>query len=535
MAVKSPYAWTQPGWLSEMPSGQPDAEEIWVYADRFSYQAGETVRLHVHTTADSYEVEIFRDGATPERVLLTTDRPGIVQSTPTDSYAVGCGWSVTDEFVVPAEWRPGYYLVLVRFIDRAGAPHEREGFFVVRASTPQAPAVLVLTTSTMMAYNDWGGANHYRGLSEDPRHDIASAILSTQRPVARGMCKLPPGAPREAHELPPPQFAPPRYRAKEWARLTGRSRHYASAGWATYERHFVVWAEQHGYALDYLTQQDLDLRPDCLDGYQCVVIVGHDEYWSWRMRDTLDSFISGGGNLARFAGNFEWQVRLEENGTRQVCYKSLDDPVEDRRLTTIIWDHPMIDRPAAKSIGLTGTAGIYTRYGVATPRSSGGFTVYRPDHWVFEGSDLYYGDVLGGAPVNVVGFEVDGVEYTFRKGLPYPTFEDGAPESLEILAMAPAVAGEIDRWDGTEAINGPLYELQEQLESTFGDDLPEYLRDRQYGAGMIGVCTSGAGTIVNVGTTDWVNGLIHRDPFAEQITHNVLRRLSGQSSGTTAP
>ena len=128
------------------------------------------------------------------------------------------------------------------------------------------------------------------------------------------MCKLPPGAPREGHQVPPPQFAPPRYRAKEWARLTGRSRHYASAFWATYERHFVVWAERQGYELDYLTQQDLDLSPECLDGYRCVVIVGHDEYWSWRMRDTLDRFLDRGGNLARFAGNFEWQVRLEEKG-----------------------------------------------------------------------------------------------------------------------------------------------------------------------------------------------------------------------------
>ena len=40
MTMKSPYAWTAPGWLSEMPSGEPDAEEIWVYADRYSYAPG---------------------------------------------------------------------------------------------------------------------------------------------------------------------------------------------------------------------------------------------------------------------------------------------------------------------------------------------------------------------------------------------------------------------------------------------------------------------------------------------------------------
>ena len=125
-----------------------------------------------------------------------------------------------------------------------------------------------------------------------------------------------------------------------------------------------------------------------------------------------------------------------------------------------------------------------------------------------------------------MAFEVDGVDYTFRKGLPYPTCEDGAPPSLEILAMAPAVVGEVDRWNGTEAINGPEYEYLEQVAAQFGDDLPEYLRDRRYGAGMIGVCSRGHGTIVNVGTTDWVSGLDHRDPFVERTTHNVLRTLT---------
>lgn len=527
MTPKSPYVWTAPGWSSEMPSGKPDAEEIWVYADKYSYGPDESVALHVHTTAERYDVDIIRDGAHPERMLSLTDRPGRLQPTPADSYAAGCGWEVTDTFTVPAEWKPGFYLVLVRFIDRAGAPFEGEGFFVVRAQAPTNDAVILLTTSTMTAYNDWGGANHYRGLSEDPRNDIASPVLSTLRPVARGMCRLPPDAPREGHREAPPQFAPPRYRAKEWARLRGRSRHYASAFWATYERHFVVWAEQQGYTFDYLTQQDLDRSIDCLDGYRCAIIVGHDEYWSWRMRDALDRFLDEGGNVARFAGNFEWQIRLEDNGTRQICYKSrAKDPVEDPRFTTIMWDHPVVSRPAAQTMGLTGMGGIYTRYGVATPRSSGGFTVYRPDHWVFEKTDLYYGDVLGGAPSYVVAFEVDGVDYTFRKGLPYPTYADGAPESLEILAMAPAVLGETDRFNGTEAINGPEFEFLNHVEEQFGDDLPEYLQGPRYGAGMIGVSRRGTGTVVNIATTDWVTGLDHRDPYVEQVTHNVLRRLT---------
>ena len=53
-----------------------------------------------------------------------------------------------------------------------------------------------------------------------------------------------------------------------------------------------------------------------------MVFVGHDEYWSWEMRDAVDAYIDSGGHCARFAGNFFWQIRLEGSaGDVQVCYK----------------------------------------------------------------------------------------------------------------------------------------------------------------------------------------------------------------------
>ena len=85
---------------------------------------------------------------------------------------------------------------------------------------------------------------------------------------------------------------PPPY---EWARLNGYSRHLADAYWATYQRNFALWAERNGYELDYLTQHDLHLDAGALDGYRCAVVVGHDGYWSWPMRDAIDAFVNGGG------------------------------------------------------------------------------------------------------------------------------------------------------------------------------------------------------------------------------------------------
>ena len=39
------------------------------------------------------------------------------------------------------------------------------------------------------------------------------------------------------------------------------------------------------------------------------------------MRDAVDTFTAAGGMVARLAGNFFWQVRFEDDGATQVCYK----------------------------------------------------------------------------------------------------------------------------------------------------------------------------------------------------------------------
>jgi hypothetical protein len=133
--------------------------------------------------------------------------------------------------------------------------------------------------------------------------------------------------------------------------------------------------------------------------------------------------------------------------------------------------------------------------------------------------------VFGGDEACIVSFEVDGVDYTFRKGLPYPTGQDGAPDSLQILAMAPAVIGEIDRWDGQVPLGAPEREAIGLMAALYDGNPPEYRREARYGAAMIGVLTRGAGTVFNAGTCEWVSGLIHHDPYTESITHNVLRRF----------
>ena len=87
------------------------------------------------------------------------------------------------------------------------------------------------------------------------------------------------------------------------------------SGWQRWEKPFVQWAERSGYKLDVAVNSDLEFHPEILKHYRLVLSVGHDEYWSSKMRDHLEAFIVGGGNVAFFSGNTAfWQVRSEDNG-----------------------------------------------------------------------------------------------------------------------------------------------------------------------------------------------------------------------------
>ena len=82
------------------------------------------------------------------------------------------------------------------------------------------------------------------------------------------------------------------------------------------------WAERNGYAFDVAISTDLETVPGVLDGYRLFVCAGHDEYWSWGMRDALDAHTGGGGNAAILSGNTcFWQVRFDHDAGTMTCFK----------------------------------------------------------------------------------------------------------------------------------------------------------------------------------------------------------------------
>ncbi len=442
------------------------------YTGQVSYAENEEVTFHVSTSAPAFSMAITREGLKPEVVWKQDNIPGANHPVPENASSHGCGWPAAIKIKVPATWRSGYYTVALSAADGGGKFTERgprsagsSCFFIVRPKAPgrDAKILLQVCTNTFNAYNNWGGTSLY---AYNGRGGVQGFRVSFERP-------------------PDSQFA-------------------------SWELPFVRWAESQGYALDYAANTDLEFHPEMLAAYKLILSVGHDEYWSAPMRNHLEDFIGKGGNVAFFSGNTCcWQVRSEESGRALTCYKQnyFVDPVfaegnagGSLATLTTAWSHHLIQRPENSLTGVGFLWGGFRKSHGQFMDDPAEFTVYRPEHWIFEGTEMKRGSVFGGNDT-IVGYECDGCELEWKDGLPFPTFKDGTPQTFTVLASCPA------RWHPGDV---EWYE--------------KWPRGRT-GAACMGLYTRG-GTVFTAGTTDWAHGLRGGDPVVARITKNILDRLS---------
>jgi hypothetical protein len=500
------------------------------FTDHRSFRPGESVGVRCSGRGETFAVEVRRVGATDDIVWTTDGVPVDEQPVPADSYRVGCDWPVTLEIRTEEDWRPGFYLVTLRgsvegLDDRRRS--ESHAYFVLRSaeSEPTRP-LLVLSTNTWNAYNEWGGRCLYSGATE----------VSFRRPMERGYFSR--AADRDGFDG---RLASIDDEDPEHTRLQDYQRDHRlplwtdSSGWFNWERRFVRFAEEAGVELDYALDIDLHGDPTLLEGRRLVTFVGHSEYWTWEMRDTLDAFVASGGNLAVFSGNTcFWQVRIDDDSHVMTCFKGtarFRDPVAqgaDRSRLTSMWSDPWIQRPENHTIGLSFTRGGYHRVGQAVPRGAGAYTIHRPDHWALEGTGLCFGDQLGAA-AQVVSYEVDGCAIALENGRAIPTGEDGTPTDLEIIGLAPARLISItdDRCEAPRALwadTSPPGDLEGVATVLFGDAMAANADRLAHGNCVMAMFTNG-GTVFNAGSTDWAYGL-DDDPIVQRITMNVLNRLT---------
>jgi hypothetical protein len=192
---------------------------------------------------------------------------------------------------------------------------------------------------------------------------------------------------------------------------------------------------------------------------------------------------------------------------------------------TCFWSDHEVGRPENSMTGVSFTRGGYHRIGPRVTNGLGGYTIHRADHWIFDGTGLDYGDVLG-AGARVVGYECDGCDFSYRDGLPYPTGSDGTPTDLLILGTTPVAHFTRDKAPRPPRPQDPS-EIEFIAARVFGDRSPEAVERIAHGHAVLGTFTTpGGGTVITSGSTDWAHGLAARDHRIEQITRNILTRLS---------
>ena len=395
-----------PDWEITAPA---DHREIEGYASATSVNRGEAIELLVSTVDPGYVVDVFRmgwyGGEGARRVAGPIVRPGIRQPTPAPEPTTGlveCRWREPYRMATAdadGPWPSGVYLARL-----TARPSGRQAYvvFVVRDDDRRSALLFQSSVTTFAAYNNWGGRSLYAFNSGG----APARKVSFDRPYATSPYGV---------------------------RLDG-----AGDFLRRWEYNALRWLEREGYDVAYTTDVDTHRRADLLLRHRVFLSVGHDEYWSWAMREHVEAARDHGVHLAFLGANAcFWQIRFEPDAAgvpdrTVVAYKDAvasdpgaADPSPTRaRLATGRWRDAPTSRPEAALIGV-----MY----LADPVDAD-VVVDEADHWAFEGTGLRPGDRLPG----LLGYEVDAVAA-------------GSPPGLHRLAHSPftRASGEIEYADMT--------------------------------------------------------------------------------------
>ena len=367
--------------------------EIEGYASLTSVNRGGEIKLFVNTKSANYTIEIFRtgwyNGLGGRRMTKPIVRNRFRQPPPIEDATSGlieCDWKDPYILKIPNsgdEWTSGVYLVKL-----TASKTNKQSYiiFVVRDDKRKSDILFQSSVTTFQAYNNWGFKSLYRWNSRGKQ----AYKVSFNRPYA----------------MSPNLTAAYGVGAGEFLTNFQPKKRTSNAGW---EYNTVRWLEREGYDVTYATNIDTHFNPDLLLSHKAFLVVGHDEYWSWDMRQNIEAARNEGVSIGFFGSNIcYWQIRLEPSRLTKelnrtiVAYKELAslDPfgevlasTSDPRVTTL-WRNKAVGLPEDALIGVM----------FETFQVNSDITIDRgaPD-WLLEKTGLKTGDKLPG----LLGYEVD--------------------------------------------------------------------------------------------------------------------------------
>ncbi|MCU1281091.1 MAG: hypothetical protein JWM53_4637 [bacterium] len=338
-----------------------------------SASPGEAIHFHVSTgSLNPYRLEIFRigwyGGAGGRRVAClpscTGQKQGAPQAVPPAdaSGLLSLAWPTTATLSIPSSWPSGYYVVRPLVFDETGTRRGCDTPFVVTGPpTRPSQTLVMLPVNTWQAYNNWGGQSLY---SSNSRGSRAALRVSFNRPYS-------------CDDLPYMQ---------------------------QYEFPLIRWLEREGYDVSYVADIDVDRLPLELLRHRLIVVAGHSEYWSKRMRDAFEAAVAAGTNLALLGANTSyWQIRYEDDNRTIDEYRDAQiDPNPDPALKTVRFRDLQPPRPPCTLLGIDYQGGLMQPK--EPPRNLSVSAASLGDPW-FADTGFSASDQL----VGIVGHEWDGV------------------------------------------------------------------------------------------------------------------------------
>lgn len=381
------------------------------YASLTSVNRGGQISLFVNTSAATYTIDIYRmgwyAGAGGRLVMGGISRTGTKQTIPSPDPTTGmveCNWTNPYILMIPTpandptnNWNSGVYLAKLT----AGGGKQAYIMFVVRDDARGSKVLFQSSVTTFAAYNTWGGKTLYDFQSPTGRANKVSFnrpyALTSNAALAGGVG------------------------ASEFL-IGGNDGSNTVAGW---EYCMVRFLEREGYDVSYSTDVDTHENAAGLQTHKLFLSVGHDEYWSWEMRQNVTAARNAGVSLCFFSANTcYWQIRLEPspiNGVADrtvVCYKGSPDSTistgtldpyytdsnsANDNLITVRWRDSLT---RSSRVAMPEEALIGTQYDFGADDVNSDMVITNASNWVFANTGLINGSTLP----SLVGYECDRMQ-----------------------------------------------------------------------------------------------------------------------------
>ena len=430
-------------WILTNPAAHREVEG---YMSRTSVQKGERIMLYhaINTTTITHgripmiQIEVFRSGwyggLGGRKVLGPVQVPGIVQTMPDPDFKNGglisCKWKDPYILETQTDWTTGVYLVKLTNMNPV-VMTQSYAIFIVRNDERAADITFQLPTNTYQAYNIWGGNNLYRC---DPamlgKRCQKSAKVSFDRPYAG----------------PENKTAAFGVGAGEYL-VNVQPLNYPMPTAASWNYNMVRWLERNHLDVSFVTNVDTHTRLPKLQKPKLFLTQGHDEYWSWEMRDHVTTWRNEGVDLTFLGSNTAyWQIRFEDTDVNLtldgeeprtiVCYRRQKADPNKSKYRTVKFRQV---RPEALLIG------VEYHFPLGDPYDAD-VIVSNHTHWIYSGTGLRKGDKIPG----MLGYEVDTINQENLKPKP-----GNSEEAISVTSIFETPL--IDRKNRTIITHGGAY------------------------------------------------------------------------------